>query len=433
MNTSLQRRWLSRSIPAPKHGPRTRLAAQTARPGDGLPFTGWLFMGVLGLAYLFAMSTPIFAFKLHVSGISHFPFVLMCVVLGLHLVGMGLNRASLSADAVLQSTWPLVALGLFAFVGSALARWQFDVVDTYLTFAAYLLLLPLYAWSVPASLQGIRSWVRALIAVWIVSSIAALAGEAARIGYTETLHEIEYLVVSGFFIMFYVARSTALRLLSMMLLIAAAVLNQKLTGYIVALLAVIHMLVDAGWQRLLPQWRGAYAVAALVVSVAVVSVLTLLYFEFRQYLPSGNVQVRMAQYAAAWNQFQASPIWGNAYLSGSGEVYTEYLRALSIPTHSDLLDMLKHGGLIGFSLFVWGYAKIFLLVTRARAATQGDHLLHAYFTGVRFFQATALVTFAINPLLLRGPFLIVIWCNLGLATGIAMTVLAERRRAAAST
>jgi len=40
----------------------------------------------------------------------------------------------------------------------------------------------------------------------------------------------------------------------------------------------------------------------------------------------------------------------------------------------------------------------------------------------------ALVTFTFNPLLLKGPFLVVIWANLGLAAGMALGV---RRRASA--
>ena len=88
-----------------------------------------------------------------------------------------------------------------------------------------------------------------------------------------------------------------------------------------------------------------------------------------------------------------------------------------------MLDILKHGGAIGLLLFTLGYWKIFALLNRAIAATRSDRLLNGYFVGVRFFQVSALVTFAINPLLLKGPFLIVIWGNLGLATGLALTVM----------
>jgi O-antigen ligase len=216
------------------------------------------------------------------------------------------------------------------------------------------------------------------------------------------------------------------------MLLAAAVLNQKLTGYIIAAMALLHIVVVAGWRRLLPKWRWPYVMGAAVFTLAVAAVLTLLYFEFRQYLPRGNVDVRMKQYEAAMRQFFESPIWGGAYTAGSGEAYRESFRVLNIPTHSDVLDILKHGGLIGFALFAWGYFKIFALVNRAVTATKGDALLNAYFVAVRFFQITALVNFSLNPLLLKGPFLIVIWGNLGLAVGMALAATrgaADRARA----
>ena len=130
----------------------------------------------------------------------------------------------------------------------------------------------------------------------------------------------------------------------------------------------------------------------------------------------------MKQYEAAMRQFIESPICGSAYTAGSGEAYRESFRVLNIPTHSDVLDILKHGGLIGFVLFCWGYWKVFAIINRAVTATRGDTLLNAYFVAVRFFQVTALVNFSLNPLLLKGPFLIVIWGNLGLAVGLALTV-----------
>jgi O-antigen ligase len=312
------------------------------------------------------------------------------------------------------------------------AKWELKERDTYLTFGVYTALLPLYAASVPSQLQRLRSWALALLCIWAVFSTAALVGESARFGTKETLHEIEYLVISGFFFLYYAVRSRSIKLLAIAMLLAAAVLNQKLTGYIIAAMAVLHIVVAAGWRRLLPQWRWPYVMGAAVFTLAVVAVLTLLYFEFRQHLPSGNVEVRMKQYEAAMRQFFDSPIWGSAYTAGSGEAYRESFRVLNIPTHSDVLDILKHGGLIGFALFVWGYWKIFALVNRAVTATKGDALLNAYFVAVRFFQVAALVVFSLNPLLLKGPFLIVIWGNLGLAVGMALAATrgtADRARA----
>ena len=422
MNAFTQRRWWSRAPRPPKQGPVSRMALPLAPAQQGLQLTEWLVLGVVALAYLLAISAPLFGMPFHKTILNHFALALLGPVLLLHLSGLAMNRRSPPYDAVFMVCLPLVLLALYAFLGSAVAKWELKERDTYLTFGIYTALLPLYAACVPTLLPRVRYWVLALVSIWAVFSMAALAGEAARIGIKETLHEIEYLVISGFFILYYAVPSRTVKLLALAMLLAAAVLNQKLTGYIIAAMAVIHIVVASGWRRLPRQWRWPYVVGAAVFTLALVALLTLLYFEFRQHLPSGNVEVRMKQYEAAMRQFIESPIWGSAYTAGSGEAYRESFRVLNIPTHSDVLDILKHGGLIGFVLFCWGYWKVFALINRAVTASRGDALVNAYFVAVRFFQVTALVNFSLNPLLLKGPFLIVIWGNLGLAVGLALTV-----------
>ena len=432
MNTSMQPRWWARARP-PKHAPVSRMALPLAPSAEGLRATEWLLLGVLALATMISASAPLFGLPLHRTILNHFPLAVLGPVLLVHLVGLALNRRQPPYGEAFAACLPLLLLATYALVGSAVAKWELKERDTYLTFGVYTALLPLYAASVPTLLHRLRYWAIGIITVWVFFSSAALVGEVVRIGTRETLHEIEYFVISGFFVLYYAARSKAIKLLAFAMLLAAAVLNQKLTGYIIAAMAVVHIVVAAGWRRLLPQWRAAYAVGAVVFTLTVVVALTLLYFEFRQQLPSGNVEVRLKQYEAAMRQFIESPIWGSAYTAGSGEAYRESFRVLNIPTHSDVLDVLKHGGLIGFGLFCWGYWKIFALINRAVSATRSDAgadaLLNAYFVGMRFFAFTALVTFSLNPLLLKGPFLIVIWGNLGLAVGMALTATRAPKKA----
>ena len=420
MNAFIQRRWWTRTPRPPKRGPVSRMATPLAAAGDGLRLTEWLVLAVFSLAYMMAISAPLFGIPFHRTGLNHVAMALLGPALLLHLVGLALNREPPRYDRVFATCLPLLLMAVYALVGSAVAKWELKERDTYLTFGLYTAMLPLYAAAVPTLCHRLRHWALALVSIWVLFSLAALVGEAVRFGTKETLHEIEFLVVSGFVALYYAAPSRVIKLMAIAMLLAAAVLNQKLTGYIIAAMAVIHIVVAAGWRRLLPQWRWPYVVGATVFTAALVAVLTLLYFEFREHLPSGNVEVRMTQYEAAMRQFFESPIWGSAYTAGSGEAYRESFRLLNIPTHSDVLDMLKHGGLIGFGLFCWGYWKIFALLNRAVAATRDDALLNAYFVAVRFFQITALVNFSLNPLLLKGPFLIVIWGNLGLAVGLAL-------------
>lgn len=390
--------------------------------GPGLRFTELLVLAALAVGYLAAIARPLWGVQLHLTSLNHFPLVLMALAISLHVAGVLLHRAVPPWGEVFKICWPLVILALFALIGSAFAKWMLQVKETYLSFGIYLLLLPVYMALTSDSVRS-RRWASALIFLSIAMSVVALVGQVARHGSRETLHEIEYLVLSGFLALYYVTRLWQIKLLSLVLLLVAAVLNQKLTGYLVAILAVAHILGTTGWRRINPRRRGPFVVGAVILSTSLVAALGLLYLEYRQYLPSGNVDVRLKQYEQAIRQFNESPVWGSAYLDGSGEEFRESFRLLNIPTHSDLLDLLKHGGLIAFVLFLWGYWKIFKVLSDAVRLTQHERVLNAYFVGARFFQVTAFLTFAFNPLLLKGPFLIVIWATLGLATGVAIGVV----------
>ena len=423
LNTlTLPKRWLQRRVPPPRRGPLSLMAGPLGYGRRGLRFTELLFLAVFSLGYLLTVSSPVFGFQAHHTFLNHFSLVLMGPVLALHVVGLVINRPATPWARLLGASLPLIVLGLFALVGSTIARWEFDVQETFLAFAVYMLLLPLYA-SLTADGERLWAWALALITIWLLFSLAAVVGQIARFGSRATLHELEYLVMAGFLALYYATRLGVLKVVAVVLILGTAVIDQKLTGYIVAALAMLHIVVTAGWRRLPASYRGLYGVGALVFSAAVAATLALLYFEFREHMPSGNVEVRLNQYELAMRQFFDSPVWGAAYLDGSGEVFMQANRALNIPTHSDVLDLLKHGGLIAFGLFVWGYGKIIQIVNRAVVATAEQRLVNAYFVGARFFIITALLTFSFNPLLLKGPYLIVIWGNLGLALGMALAVL----------
>ncbi len=403
-------------------------AAQTRQRqrlrGEGLNFTEILILLAMAWAYMFTVSAPLFGFQLQVSILKHFPLIMLMPTLVLHFIGLRINRTSPDWSAVWRLCWPLVLMALFITVGSLVARFELNVPETFLTLGLYLLLFPVFACT-PVGVDNADRWVKWLAALWIAAAFVALVGEVARYKDEGLLHEIEYLVVGAFFLIFYVARSAWLKCLALVLIVVSAGWNHKLTGYLLAAMALLYIAVDLGWRRSNPRWRGFYVALAAVLVVLAVAGLTVVFFEFRNLLPTGNPEVRLKQYESALRQFIASPIWGSAYLEGSGEVYLQNARALNIPTHSDVLDMLKHGGLISFGLFAWGYWRIFRLISHVIVATRDRHWLHAYFVGVRFFQVGALVTFSLNPILLKGPFLIVIWGTLGLACGLAVNLLAR--------
>lgn len=409
---------------------RTPLLGSAAKQSDrraNLRFSEWMLIAILALAYFLTISKPVFGMQLHLTPLNHVPFVLMIPILVFHMTGVLFNRTQLPWSKILGVSWPLLLLSIYALLGSSYAKWSLHIDDSYLTFGLYLMMLPIYI-SVTADGARLERWQSVLISLWVTTSIIAHLGEVARFGSDEILHEIEYFVISGFFVLYYHARNVAIKALAIILMLTSAIVNRKLTGFLIGGFGLMHIAFIGGWRILPRTWRGLYGISALVSSLALISFTVALYYYFRDGLPTGNVDVRLKQYEAAYYQFIASPIWGNAYTKGSGELFREGFRLLNIPTHSDVVDILKHGGLIGFSLFALGYWKIFSLFNKVISLTRKDHRINAYFTGMRFFQVTALVTFSFNPLMLKGPFLITIWATLGLACGMALVICERYKR-----
>ena len=85
-----------------------------------------------------------------------------------------------------------------------------------------------------------------------------------------------------------------------------------------------------------------------IILVICIGILTSAYLYFRDYLPSGNANVRLHQYYGALGEFMRSPLWGQRYTGVSGFAIRQGSETLTIPTHSDVLDLLKAGGLLGF-------------------------------------------------------------------------------------
>jgi O-antigen ligase len=386
-----------------------------------LCFTELLLLAAIALGYLLSISMPIFGVPLQISVLKHFPMVVILLAIALHFTGMLLTRQALRVRQSMSECWPLTALALFAIAGSLVGKQISNVDDSFLSFGIYLLLLPVLAMTPGLPGDPIR-WTRAIATLWAGASLAALAGAVARLPRLEFLHEIEYILSSAFVFLWFSSKNPASRTAAILLLFAAAGLNHKLTGYIVTLIALLYIGFDSSWRRVPIHWRKFFLTCLFIFVPLFVATLVASYFQFREYLPSGSAEVRINQYQQAWSKFLASPIWGTAYTEGSGESFREFNSIFNIPTHSDVLDILKHGGLIGIGLFIYGYFKIFRRVSLAALSQRHSIPLYAYFMAVRFFQIGALATFFLNPLLLKGPFALVIWGNLAIAIGIAIIV-----------
>jgi hypothetical protein len=141
-------------------------------------------------------------------------------------------------------------------------------------------------------------------------------------------------------------------------------------------------------------------------------------------LPTGNVSYRGYTYELAWQRFLDSPWWGTLFAVEAVGKFTLYSVGDTdnlLATHSDLLDILANGGVIGVTLWAYGLWRI------ARAA--GSHVLRPQFLdrawapqahALAVMSAAGVVTYTFNPILLQPSMAYLLWTNLGLLAGLAL-------------
>jgi len=94
-----------------------------------------------------------------------------------------------------------------------------------------------------------------------------------------------------------------------------------------------------------------------------------------------------------------------------------------LPSHSDLLDILAQGGVIGILLFSGAIFRIALYVYRHFNNRPTDTLqapLVAHFHWIAVSCICTLPVIAFNPIVLQPGKAFVTWLNLGILIGIAM-------------
>jgi hypothetical protein len=388
---------------------------QLVGPGQ-LVFSDYLLFGAFSFGIFLLISRPIFGVQLSNSPLKHLPLALFLSTFAFHQLGRTLfPRAQLNRAGLIFWLWPFCLLGSYATVGSLLAKFVFGENETFLTLGVYLLATPFFfIWGRTSS--SAMKLVGPLVFIWGTSSVVAIAGTLARYGQDESLHEIEFWVLPFFLYSYFAAKTLQGRVLSVLALTFTSILTQKLTGYVVGIGAVGYIFAMQIHNSVEPKWRALIMGAVAMTLLISLGLLTLGFLYFEQYLPSGNVSVRLHQYELALASFINSPIWGKAYTGSSGEFFVEYTKIINLPTHSDLLDLLKQGGLIAFAFWTIGIFRSIKLFLNYALRSRG---LSAFFHAMTYMTGAIVFSCAVNPLLLKPPFAFVIWGMLSLAISVA--------------
>jgi hypothetical protein len=195
-------------------------------------------------------------------------------------------------------------------------------------------------------------------------------------------------------------------------------------------------------RALVKLYFGVLAVVGIAIALVIAWTM------FRSQLPTGSPEYRFEMYSIAWRRFLSSPIWGAAF-TDTGVTYFELFRTAtetrSLPTHSDVLDILAHGGLLAIGLWALSVWKLLVICFDALGtlARGGRRAVEApikaaamrpwrWLFVMSLLQVCAIVTYAFNPMLLRPVHGIWVWGGAGLTWALHRLLTDSERGAAAS-
>jgi len=201
-----------------------------------------------------------------------------------------------------------------------------------------------------------RRWLRLpLVAtgVLITAGIAIWAAGVHFVDQPHVYHEEIFLAVCAAMIV-YTWKRGILRPLLMVLLMSSGLLSMKNTG-ILAAATVVVLVVSCVLRTSGPApTRMLRRVLLLEISIMLLASVVYVALYHHELLPSGSPAVRAFTYSERVLRFADHPIGGTFFV---GSPLLSLFRSdspsnLYIPSHSDLLDILGFGGVIGFALFV---------------------------------------------------------------------------------
>lgn len=322
---------------------------------------------------------------------------------------------------------PLFVFAAIVLTGSLIARFHLGIKETFLQLGIGFIGLPLAVimfWGISDHLLVAKRFMLGLLLVmpvvigWVVFT---------RLQGGQAFHtEIFLFVPLGIYFFLALQR----RWLAYFILLASIGLGiacHKNTAYLIVLLVLAHLLLIIGHRtpRKGMSIKRALVIYGLIVSTLVGSaVVSFLLVNRDEYLPTGNVEARSITYSAAIDRFLESPLYGQAFLD-TGLVQLEgkvILGKTTVISHSDLLDILSHGGLITSSIFIWGLMRIARRTRQAFKAGMPNGEF-ALVNGLISLVICGLVTAAFNSPLISLPIAVLFWFALGLLVSVSTFAL----------
>lgn len=354
------------------------------------------------------------------------------------LVGMGIFHPARLRQLIAETAglWPIWMFALIMLGGSIYLRRVKGVDETFLPSAVAMISFFVAFVHIrfhPAPMRMLR--------VFFFSLLLAAAYMSAWLVYKRftgghAFHVEIYLIVPLAIYFFQALERRWLAWFLTLSLLAVGVLSHKNTGYLITLYTMAHigvrLYLRGKWnpRDALPRMFLHYLLLVLILAAAAAVAYVL--YNRETYLPSGNVEYRTSTYLMAWDKFLSSPYWGTMYADTPIIEFTLYYIGLAdnkLPTHSDILDMLAHGGVLGFALFL---VAITLPVRAGFKALRNlpdgaGSGARAAIHGLLGLVVAGIIAMTFNPLLLNHIMGSLFWLIQGLLFGLARSLLANRK------
>ncbi len=397
----------------------------------GLGFTMFMILALYALLDPFYTGFGVFRVTRDIGPLKYVPLILGFTIAGLALARIYSTQSPirrLALRATLSGSVPLIIFGIWVISASLYARIFLNIEETYLQLGAgvlaYFHALVLYV-AEPRGLAIARRFMFWLIIVAMPFMFTWLL--ISRINGGQAFHTEIFLLTPLAVYAYLHFKQRPLAWLIMLTAIAAGILSQKNTGYLVTLLVCSHLLIlGFGRHRFS---KGVLRFGWLVLLLIVTGIVLFLFINREEYLPTGSTHVRFVTYLNAWGKFISSPIYGVGFsettlvqLEGGVKVMGDVDQVV---THSDLLDILSHGGVFAISLL------LAILVGRLRQAKRAlamrpDPESRALIHGLVSIIISGLIVAAFNVPWLSLTIALFYWFALGLLQAVATDVLRAR-------